>query len=1747
MEKRTVVEFHTFPAFRFLGVKCWTNEDKELKLSPGSDASRGLCDPLNRVELIFSAPIIKEALAGRLATDPDLAGGRTDFDPWANVYTWSRLRSPHKKNYEYSIRLPTLKAFETYHLKAEGKELKDEFGRALPGDIDFKFSTDHRRPNFNLDGPFFVLEKGVDSEVPLVVTNLKEIEYLYTTLTPTKRSATIRRTFKIDKAEDISYRMPLPTRELIEVVSGVVQGSFETEPQVRNKGDYDRWFFSQVTPYNVHVKLGHFNTVVWVTDLATGDPVEGVAVDIYTDNFGIFKADPASLTKAVTNAGGVAVLSGTEIIDPNLDFTSSWWRNSSEKLFVRCVKGSDMALVPLLYPFEVTARTANDGYVNNRLQRRYGHIHTWGTTAQGVYKAGDTVEFKFYVRNQTNKVFVPPPLKGYTLKIVDPMGKVVHKKEDLWLSAFGAYDGEFIVPKSGAVGWYRFELTADFKKHGVWTPMRVLVSDFTPAPFRVTTDLNGELFKSGDRVQVLTSAKLHSGGPYVDALARVTARLKERAFRPKAAKAGGFYFDTYQKRYYGTRTINETKGSIDNKGELQSEFTIKEAPVLYGRLIVESAVRDDRGKYVARQASAGFVGRDRFVGIKQGDWVLKQGQAAKVDFIVVDEQGQVAPGTVIKFTVEYRETTASSVKGSGNAYLTHYTHKWILVAECESVSRADGVSCEFTPDKAGPYRMKAAILDTLGREHSSKLTRWAAGKGRVLWETSPDNTLSVFPEKDEYKIGETARYLVQNPYPGAKALITIERYGVLKSWVETFADSTEVVEFPVLPDYMPGFFLSVVVMSPRQGQPEEQSEDKSEEQLQEPSEDQLQEQPEKQTEEQAQEQTEEQAQEQTEEQAKELAEKLFNETGVDLGKPAFRMGYVRTPVVDPYKEIIVKVTPEKDTYRPRDKVKVGINASVRSPFTLPEQPKMELAVAVLDESVFDLLSGGRSYFDPYKGFYYLDPLDMENFSLLKQLVGRQKFEKKGASAGGDGGMDLNLRSLFKFVSYWNPSIKTDKSGNADIEFDLPDNLTGWMVLAMAVTDADRMGLGDASFAVNLPTEIRPALPNQVTEGDSFSAGFTIMNRTEKTRTLSVFMRAEGSIDSDAPISFEEKIIAEPYKRYLVWLPVKTRPVKTKEGGEVLFTITAGDEFDRDAIKKTVPVLKRATLLAAATYGTTVSGEVTERIAFPEDMRTDVGRVSVVASPTVIGNLESAFKYMRDYPYMCWEQKLTKGVMAAHYINLKHYLPRTLRWKESEGLPEATLRLAAEHQAPNGGMTYYTPSDKYASPYLSAYTAIAFNWLRQSGYTVPEDVEKKLHGYLLNMLRRDTMPEFYSKGMASTVRAVALAALAPRAKLIFSDLKRHESHLMEMSLFGKAHYLMALLNMRGTEVIQKKVVDNILSHANQTGGKFIFSEAVDSTGYERILATPLRANCATLSALLQYSESTPGAAETAADIPFKLVRTITQSRGDRARWENTQENMFCMNSLVDFSRVYESDEPDMTVKAWFETEPMGQTRFTDFRVEAVDFERPVKKGDAGRKATVKLEREGVGRVYYGARLFYAPRELKKDAINSGIEVRREYSVERGGEWTPLGQEMEIKTGELVLVDIYLSLPSARNFVVVDDPVPGGLEPVNRDLATASTVDADKGEFKRCDCSYWFSRDDWVSYGYSRWSFYHKELRHHAARFYSEYLPAGNYHLSYTAQAIAPGEFTVMPLHAEEMYDPDVFGKGKPASLGVERAE
>jgi alpha-2-macroglobulin len=1709
-ENRVAVEFYTFPQLEFVGVICRAVDDGQLILNARS-SNAGACNPLGGVGLQFSAPVLPSEIQSHVEILPDLAGGRTDYDPWANQRDYSLLAQPHDHSRPYTVWLPErLKAAEPYRVRTRDVAAgpKDEFGRALAAPIDFAFATSHRPPDYTLVHTTAVLEQGVDSEVPLYVTNLQRYTLRYRSLTPAAARAGAEQVRELPAIEDVQYGVPLGVRAMLGAESGAIFGRLATSPSLP-KEMYQEPLFAAVTPYQLHVKLGHFNSLVWITDLTTGAPVRDAAVRVYVDRLLDLSTDVQPMATATTDASGIALFPGTRELDPKLALAGYGCAQGRDencpRLFVRADGPKGMAVMPLAYRFAVDSYRASRYTVFEQSRSQYGHLKAWGTTAQGVYRAGDTLDWKVYVRDQDNESLIAAPARPYLLEIVDPTGQVVHSVADATLSKFGALSGSYAIPQAAAVGWYQFRLTAKFGAAAepsdvrtgyepdeiVRFPLRVLVSDFTPAPFDVRTTLNGDLFEAGQDVSVETRATLFSGGPYIDAEARITAQLVSRPFRPDDPVATGFQFDTGMQQPAAI-ILSQLMTQVDAQGEARHTFRLGAElgnQVVHGRISVEGAVRDDRGRYVAGATSADFVAVDRLVGLRSTKWVFEEDEPATVRYLVVDGQGAPAPDTAVAVRVERLETKAARVRGAGTAYLTEFIDEWLPAGECAGTSTSAPLDCTFTPEAPGSYRLTATIRDTRARPHTTVLTAWVVGKGQLVWRTGNDDSLEIVPEEASYEIGDTARYLLKNPYPGAQALVTVERYGILKQWVQTLDSSAPVIELAVERDFMPGFYLSVLVMSPRVAAPPP-----------EPGE-------------------------------------------LDLGKPAFKLGLIEVPVKDPYKEIRVDVQTDREVYKPGDSVRVRVQARPRE---REQREPIEIAVAVLDESVLDLIQDGTAYFDPYAGFYTQDGLDVRNFSLLTRLVGRQKIDLKGANPGGDGGAAFSMRSVFKYVSYWNPSIELDSRGNGSFELEVPDNLTGWRVLVMAATPTDRLGLGQDSFRVNLPTEVRPVMPNQVTEGDRFDAAFSVMNRTDAARDIRVTIAADTGVA--ARVAHDETIHLEPYARTTVQVPVAAAPValdRDVAAGRIDFTVTARDAADGDGLRHSLVVNKRRSLEVGATYGTFDDARAAESLSFPERIQADVGDVGVVLSPSVIGNVDGAFRYLRDYPYMCWEQRLTKGVMASHFTHLRDYLPPDLDWPEAMSLPEQTLAEAASFQAPNGGMTYYLPQDQYVSPYLSAYTALAFGWLRDDAHAIPEAVESKLHEYLDAFLKRDVAPDFYTRGMASTVRAVALAALAKRGKVTLADLQRYRDHVEYMSLFGKAHYLQAALAVAGGETVAREAEQIILQSSVRSGGKIAFNEVLDD-GYLRISATPLSSNCAILSALTRGAMSERQIGPTG-DVPFELVRMITQARGNRDHWENTQENMFCMSSLLDYAQRYEAVTPALRVTAAVGDTLLGTAQFSSVRDGAVTLSRPIGPADPGARTQLTIDRAGSGRLYYSARMRYAPTDDAAIEVNAGIDVHREHSVQRDGQWVLLTNPMQIRRGELVRVDLYVSLPTARHFVVIDDPVPGGLEPVNRDLANASLVDAAAGEFQAAGGSWWFRFNDWQGYGVSHWSFYHQELRHDAARFYSEYLPPGNYHVSYTAQAIAAGEFTVMPTHAEEMYDPDVYGKSLPGTLTVTEGE
>jgi len=1702
----TILKAYTFGVANVKGVSCKNNYDQDILIEPGKppQSENEYCNPLSTISLVFTTPIFRENIKKELSITPAL-GDKNDLDQvWGEDRNVSRLSDSRSDGYSvYPVNLPFgLKAAQEYKLilaptprtlwqkfldfvmgrKVTHTPLSDEFGRVIPP-FEITFQTNHRKPNYEMIHRNSVLEYGIENDLPLFVNNLEDYSLNYTRFTAQGVTTHETGPFKIPFVQDKQFAIPMGIPSALEGKSGVIAGTFSTSPTVNGKWERANSFFTQITPFQIYAKIGHFSSTVWVTDFAKGMPVDNATVTLLSGTKGALGTLSVIGQPVTTTSDGLARFDGTTTFDPLLTLKNNW-DEDKPSLFLRVQKDDHIALLPLMDEYEVQLWDIGDNIYDSS-ERIFGHMKSWGMTAQGIYRAGDTIQYKLFLRNQDNTRLVAPPKGEYTLEISDPSGKVVSTLEKINFTEFGTYAGEYAVLKNAAIGWYSFKLSAQFNdtKDDVRTfyPLSVLVSDFTPAPFRVTTDVNGTRFSPGDTLEVSSLAQLHSGGAYSDAAVKGSIALQSKLFSSDNPKAVGFSFDSF-KNEQNFDYLAQKEGILDDQGTWKETLTLPVKDIVYGDLIIETSVRDDRGKSIASMVKADYVGVDRLVGLKSKEWVFAAQTPAIIESLVVDKNGVPIANTPIQIVIEQENVFTAKVKSAGNAYLDDITREWVKISECTLTSTTDALPCTFTPEKAGTYRAVATISDTKGQSHSTTLNFWVTGPDVIQWATGSQYALPIIPEKNDYAVGDTARFLVKNPFPGAKAYISVERYGVLDHFVQTLSDSTAIIELPIQPDYLPGIYVSVVVMSPRVEAPP-------------PGVGQL-----------------------------------------DLGKPTFRVGYVRLPLKDPHKEMVVEAKADQEEYRPRDLVKVTINAKPRH--EIKQKEPIELAVAVLDESVFDLIRGGRTAFDPYAGFYDLDSLDVTNYSLLTRLIGRQKFEKKGANPGGDGGVDLSTRNIFQYVSYWNPSVPIDANGRATLEFEAPDNLTGWRILAIATTPHDIMGLGEGTFKVNRPTEIRPSMPNQVREQDDFTAAFTVMNRTGETRTLDVTIEAKDTSTNKRLSDQTTTITLEPYKRQMVTLDLKAPLVpitRDVEQTTLAFTITAGDELDIDRLDHTLPVLKSRNIETAATYTTSTEPSTQSSIRVPRDVHTDSVNLSLTLSPTILGNLDGAFEYMRDYPYSCWEQKLSTAAMAAHYTALEPYL--TLDWPAASTLPQSTLDLAGEYQAPNGGMTYFKAQDEYVDPYLSAYTALAFGWLKADGYFIPSGTESALHAYLSSLLKTNIAPSYYDEDMLMNVRVAAMLALKDTGKVTAQDALRFREKISQMDLFTKANYLLLTSHFDTTKETARDVLNALLSSSVESGGKISFNQTY-TDGMSRILATPLRDQCRVLEALSAYPIK-----DIIGDKPMRLVRSITQTRGNRDHWENTQENMFCMQALKTYAKEFEQVTPSMTIMAKVDDQTVGAATFKAITDPAKTLIHALGEPDLGQDKNLTLEKNGDGRYYAITRLRYAALTPQNN-MNAGFDVRREYSVRDGESWALVKGPITLKRGDLVRVDLFISIPTARNFVVVHDPLPGGLEILNRDLATTSDLDARESNFPVHGGSYYAQKDDWQGYNFSFWGFYHQEMRHDSARFYADWLEGGNYHLSYMAQAIATGTFTIPPTHAEEMYDPDVFGRGEAAILNVE---
>ena len=1732
-------EITTFDEFRLLGLVCQDvfGNNQFLGVDETHDQT---CKVRSNFSLVFSSRFFERSISKFVHIEPqktreDVSAGFWRFSPerfGGFVYS---IRGDFQSSTTYRVYVAS--APQTSEESENIDPVQDGFGRDLVGTNEITFRTDRPVPKARVSERSVVVDSQGTVDPTISLGNVDDVRFIFDTLDQKGVLRDQTNHIQSPKQDDVQQAQFLELRTLLRSPSGVVSGKLVGQPRFDHPEEtLESHFFAQATPYSVYLKLGTVDTLAWVVDIQTGEPVVNAQVKFYLGDPRNLAENRESIFSGKTNTDGLVSLPGYEEFDPHWEraVEGMFWdcrdREDCPIYFVRIEGKEGIALLPLDDDYQLYG-----AYFLPSVDENLDHF---STTSQNLYRPGDTVHIKGYVRTRRNEVRVIPDEGHFGLCIWGPRELRRYEISPITLNQFGAYHASVRLHNRTEFGEYRISLVFDHDSpvvnpcsHRVYEAGGTFeVFEFKTNPLRVVQDLNVIEYERGESLTITTQAELHAGGPYGHASGQLVVSVRPED--PPIETVSKYDYTISRNRAVGRWGTSLLERELQLNGDGRQTTTIEslDSEVYYGELRVESSVISDRGKSVATCSAAAYYGVDQFVAIKQpisfntrmNHGQIRVGELWPIQVLVISKDDKIVSEKDVRITVYAAQQDPNSTESiswrSSNIV-------WEELFECTVVSAQDPVACDFNPAEKNEYRIDAQIEDTKGHMHRSSIRvgTYIDNRPRPNPVDRPKRVkLELICNSNEVDIGDTVRCEVKNHLGNSPILVTIERTSVIDEWLVRIDPKNPFIEFPVLQHYEPHFELSVLTVSPRSSQSNPD-------------------------------------------------DRLYQ-----IAREKFKLHNPRIDLLE------ISVASNRANYKPRDTVKLSLSVSRDPDRTKP----IEYAVAVVDEAILDLSRTGTTFFDPTKKEWKQTDTGVRTYGLIAALLEKSELPSstptpywdstfKPYSTGSDyfSGLmyaptipfeierksDPNIRSVNRFIAYWNPSVVSN-NGRLKLDFVLPDNLTSWKVLVMAVSADDRFGYASKTFASLKDTEIRAVVPNVVTEGDIFQIGASIINRADRRRRLNVELQATGNLVEGSKTTYERQLIFGPFERKVVTWDVEAgqlpQPLDLQipiNSSEIQVVARAGDRKDEDALDTRIPVRSNRVRVSSVVYGALDGDKTTIPIGIPDKVTNESGHLDFTMTTNEAINFDGVFRYAIEYPYACWEQELTQAILAMQYVQLEQSgTEHGIQWSDPEALIKRVLASSDDFQAPKGGMAYFVPRNYYIDPYLSAYTAIAFSWLEDAGYEIPNEVARKLIDYLREFLfqKRDDSEMFdwitdqpLFNHIQATVSAVVVHALAVAGGLSELELIHYSNHINQMDLFGLSHYLMASLKLDPTHPLNARIFERIMNHRALVDGAVEFVESVPR-GFTRILHSDTRSLCSVLEALTEFSKTSTQGVEIGE--LNELSNAVRYARDNLPYWRNTQDNVFCTNAMIEYSKYIDSDIGELLVGVDLRNDETGEsTRLAEgwqfnSSITQLNTKYSLQSQVFGSHGTIEINRQGSGTAFYNVELSYLTTVNERINRFSGFEIHREYVALRDKKWQILKPEDHIYKGEYVLVNLYLNNRFDRHHVVIDDSVPGGLEPVNLNLGTEFLPPYD--EYELADIL--SSSELYQEFEKARyWSFRYRELGLQDIRFFAQSIRRGKYHLSWLGQAISAGEFTVLPTHVEEMYRPIMFGKTDPWILKV----
>jgi uncharacterized protein YfaS (alpha-2-macroglobulin family) len=809
-----------------------------------------------------------------------------------------------------------------------------------------------------------------------------------------------------------------------------------------------------VTNMAAHFKLGAQSSLVWVTSLDRGEPVAGARVEVRD-------CGARLLWSGTSDAAGIA-------------------RIRQALPHARCKEG-DIYLVTAARgdDFTFTLSDWQQGIEAWRFNLPTGSRDEDSRTVATVFdrtllRAGETVHMKHFLRRRTPQGFAfvragePVPKDTQDKSARPARGFLVHagsgEKVEFPLrwDANGSAQGEWAIPADAKLGLYD-----------------VLVGGQSAGQFRV------EQFRVPTMKALLAGPKLPAVAPQAVTLDAQVSYLSGGPAGLAPVKLRSVVQDTavqfadYDDYALGAGDVREgtvDQGGADEDDGEESEGTPGQdvartqalqldraggARIVVDRLppierpkslLAELSYQDANGETLTVSTHVPLWPSAYVVGIRPDGWLLRR-DALKFQAVVLDTAGKPVANVPVTVDILKRMTYSHRRRLVGGFYSYENSAEIRRVGEaCSGTTDAQGLLlCDARAPEEGDLILRARATDPQQHVAATYREVYVAGDEEQWFAHADHDRIDLLPAQKRYEPGEQARFQVRSPFRRATVLVTVEREGVLDTYVRHVSGRDQTISIPVKASYAPNVFVSALVVRGR-------------------------------------------------------VAGVQPTALVDLGKPAYKLGIAPIRVGWGGHELKVDVAADKPVYKVRERARVAIR--VRAPGGARPAAGTEVAVAAVDAGLLELMP--NTSWNLLETMMRERSLQVETSTAQMQVVGKRHFGRKAFPHGGGGGRSAG-RELFETLLLWKGKVVLDANGEASVDVPLNDSLTSFRIVAVASSGAGLFGTGGTDIRTSQDLMLVSGLPPQVREGDRLRAGLTVRNASDRKLAA----RLDAAVAADA--------------------------------------------------------------------------------------------------------------------------------------------------------------------------------------------------------------------------------------------------------------------------------------------------------------------------------------------------------------------------------------------------------------------------------------------------------------------------------------------------------------------------------------------------------------------------------------------------------------------------------------------------------